>query len=501
MTVLANSQEFNYSNSPEFNLVSADISGDTLNICVKNVLNKTECLMQVAEVQEVVNSRDGVFYGSISLKSVPKGSHDIQLYLDTEEENYFLSFLSRPIVITYSNGAWYFPDKVNTNNNLRVSNNKNGVATILPVSSFVKDASNQMVVNCKSDVEKVAGIYYWLTNNVAYDIKNMYQGSYHLPDDVITNKHAVCYGFATTFQALCNAQNIPCVVFTGMSYDRNGNGEKHAWNEVYLNGSWHFIDATADAKGKYNGSSVVIDEAKRVDFNYFMPSIKDISDTYIYEGLHTDFDYLNIIKSNYRYSAWAESEIVNSCYMNLLSKDINLPYDFSKPITRGQFCDLLVNYIMVQLYEDRIFNLSSTEVMNVMNKSLSHIRHGFIEEESILTPAIFFCYVNNIVYGKSDSYFGVNDYITREEAATMLYRTMQYLGNVNRNFKYSNKTNRRFNDDYDVSSWAKESVSIVNDMYIMQGVGNSKFDPKNHYTIEQSIATIYRLYRYNFSRN
>ena len=99
------------------------------------------------------------------------------------------------------------------------------------------------------------------------------------------------------------------------------------------------------------------------------------------------------------------------------------------------------------------------------------------------------------------SYFGVNDYITREEAATMLYRSMQYLANVNRNYKYSSKTNKRFADDNNVSSWAKESVSIVNDMGVMQGVGNSKFDPKSYYTIEQSIATIYRLYRYNFSRN
>ena len=296
VTVFAYSQEFNYSNSPEFNLVSMTISGDTLNFSVKNVLNKSMCLIQVGEEQAVVKSKGDLFKGSISLKRVPKGSHDVQLFLNTDDNNYYLSFLSRQIIITYTNGAWCFPDKAHTSNNLRISRNK-GYNTILPVSSLVQGVSNQIVVNCSSDEEKVACIYYWLTNNVSYDIKNMYMGSYHLPDDVLTNKHAVCYGFATTFQALCNAQNIPCVMFTGMSYDRNGKGEKHAWNEVYLNGEWHFIDTTADSKGKYNGSSVVIDEAKRVDFNYFMPAIKDISDTYVYEELHTDFDFLNVLKS------------------------------------------------------------------------------------------------------------------------------------------------------------------------------------------------------------
>ena len=77
----------------------------------------------------------------------------------------------------------------------------------------------------------------------------------------------------------------------------------------------------------------------------------------------------------------------------------------------------------------------------------------------------------------------------------------KYLGSINRNFKYSNQTNIRFADDYNVSSWAKDSVSIVNSMYVMQGIGNDCFDPKNYYTIEQSVATMYRLFRYNFSRS
>lgn len=502
VTVFAFSQEFNYSNSPEFNLVKASVEGNILHVSVKNVLNKSKCLIQVAEEQSVVTSRDGVFYGTISLNKIPKGSYDVQLFLDTEVENHFSSFLSRQITITYSNGSWGFPDKANTNTNLSISKRKSSnTVTMLPVTPFVKDASNQIVVNCKSDIEKVAGIYYWLSNNVSYDIKNMYHGSYHVPDDVLTYKHAVCYGYATTFQALCNAQNIPCVIYTGWAYGADGTTERHAWNEVYINGNWHFIDVTADAKGKYNGSTVVIDEAKRVDFNYFMPSIKDISDTYLYEDIYTDFDYLAYLDKSKGYSSWAKGEIVNASYLSLLNNTVSLPNNFTQPITRGQFCDLLVNYIMIQLSEERLFNLSSDGVLNVMNSSISSVRHGFVSEQYQLTPAILFCYANNIVYGKSNSYFGINDYITREEAATMLYRTMQYLGSINRNFKYSNQTNIRFADDYNVSSWAKDSVSIVNSMYVMQGIGNDCFDPKNYYTIEQSVATMYRLFRYNFSRS
>ena len=184
-----------------------------------------------------------------------------------------------------------------------------------------------------------------------------------------------------------------------------------------------------------------------------------------------------------------------------LNNTINLPTNYSQAITRGQFCDLLVNYIMIQLADERIFNLSPDAVLNLMNNSISSVVHGFVSEQYELTPSIVFCFANKIVYGKSDSYFGINDNITREEAATMLYRTMEYLGKQSRNFGYSNNNGIRFSDDIIVSDWAKNSVSIVNDMGVMLGVGNNCFDPKSEYTIEQSIATIYRLYKYNFSRN
>ena len=100
VTVFAFSQEFNYSNSPEFNLVKASVEGNILHVSVKNVLNKSKCLIQVAEEQSVVTSRDGVFYGTISLNKIPKGSYDVQLFLDTEVENHFSSFLSRQIINT-----------------------------------------------------------------------------------------------------------------------------------------------------------------------------------------------------------------------------------------------------------------------------------------------------------------------------------------------------------------------------------------------------------------
>ena len=44
------------------------------------------------------------------------------------------------------------------------------------------------------------------------------------------------------------------------------------------------------------------------------------------------------------------------------------------------------------------------------------------------------------------------------------------------------------------SDWARESVSIMNAMKIMEGVSDTEFAPKGNYTVEQAVATMVRLY-------
>ena len=56
-----------------------------------------------------------------------------------------------------------------------------------------------------------------------------------------------------------------------------------------------------------------------------------------------------------------------------------------------------------------------------------------------------------------------------------------------------------FVDKDEISAWALESVNAISTISgagrpIMQGTGNNCFSPKNSYTREQAIATVYRLY-------
>ena len=95
-----------------------------------------------------------------------------------------------------------------------------------------------------------------------------------------------------------------------------------------------------------------------------------------------------------------------------------------------------------------------------------------------------------IIYGMDDGTFAPDDNITREQAAAILYRTAGFLGN--KTIVEPNGTT--FDDGKLISDWARESVSIMNSMKIMEGVSDTEFAPKGNYTVEQAIATMVRLY-------
>ncbi|MCH5188451.1 MAG: S-layer homology domain-containing protein, partial [Oscillospiraceae bacterium] len=82
-----------------------------------------------------------------------------------------------------------------------------------------------------------------------------------------------------------------------------------------------------------------------------------------------------------------------------------------------------------------------------------------------------------------------NDYLTREEAATIIIRMINKVMPMPATemwFEY---------DDIDeISEWASDSIQTISNLGFMNGVGNNKFAPKDTYTTEQAIATLVRVY-------
>jgi len=93
-----------------------------------------------------------------------------------------------------------------------------------------------------------------------------------------------------------------------------------------------------------------------------------------------------------------------------------------------------------------------------------------------------------VVAGVGNGNFAPDQTLTREQAAVMLARLANVLGNP---LPIVPPT---FYDNTEASGWALESIGQMQAAGIMGGTGNNMFSPLGLYTREQSIITILRLY-------
>ena len=88
-----------------------------------------------------------------------------------------------------------------------------------------------------------------------------------------------------------------------------------------------------------------------------------------------------------------------------------------------------------------------------------------------------------IINGKNATEFAPNDYLTREEAATIIVRMVNKIVPMAATEMWF-----EYDDINEVSEWASDYIQTISNLGFMNGVGNNKFAPKETYTTEQAIV-------------
>ena len=116
----------------------------------------------------------------------------------------------------------------------------------------------------RSDEEKVRAIFRWVTDRITFDLETVQRGTLddlrrkNTADAVLTNRKAVCQGYACLVDDLCKQAGIESVLIDGRARgllnvpgmrDRaiRDRALSHAWNAVKLSGKWQLLDATRGA--------------------------------------------------------------------------------------------------------------------------------------------------------------------------------------------------------------------------------------------------------------
>lgn len=167
-------------------------------------------------------------------------------------------------------------------------------------------------------------------------------------------------------------------------------------------------------------------------------------------------------------SDWAVSDVKKAEALNITEK--GKVYRYRMSITREEFCELIYNYCYNVIKE--------VDTVTGENKFTDTTNSKIIRLNAM-----------GIINGKTETEFAPNDLLTHEEAAVILNRMVNKTIPVPVTEMYFN-----FDDESSISGWASDSIQVMCNMGVMNGVGNNKFAPKETYTTEQAIATIVRVY-------
>ncbi len=162
-----------------------------------------------------------------------------------------------------------------------------------------------------------------------------------------------------------------------------------------------------------------------------------------------------------------ESDISRAVSLGIID---NKNYNFNDDITREQFCNFVYNLVN-PIKELPIFKYE---------------RAPFDDTNG--NDKITVLYSAKIVSGKGDYIFSPNDKLTREEAATILCRTANYL-DIELPLA---KVDMSYADNSEISSWAVSSVYSLKTLNILNNT-DKNFNPKANITISQAVSALVRL--------
>jgi hypothetical protein len=163
-------------------------------------------------------------------------------------------------------------------------------------------------------------------------------------------------------------------------------------------------------------------------------------------------------------SSWAVEQVNAAIAANLVPQ--NLQSNYTQATTRAEFAALAV-----YLYENQRGTITG--------------RSEFADTNDVNVQKAAYI---GVVQGVGNNRFAPNDTLTREQAAVMLARLANAIGQP------LPPSAPPFADNAQVSDWATQAVGQMQASGIMGGVGDNRFAPSGDYTREQSIVTIMRLF-------
>ena len=214
----------------------------------------------------------------------------------------------------------------------------NYVKTIKYKGDLLKLVSD-LTKNTKTDLEKSRAIYFWITENIAYDYKTfnknkrsksfkckgkldcdlkIIEWKNKILTRVLDKKMAICSGYSDLFKKMCEIAKVDCLVVEGyVKTEPNQIGKMgvldHAWNALIIDNKYYYLDLTwasgscsTDKKNRLNKF-----QKKRNEY-YWLTPVDKLSRN------HFPKDTLHLVNSKYNKELFKKNPYIkNSILPNI----------------------------------------------------------------------------------------------------------------------------------------------------------------------------------------
>lgn len=228
--------------------------------------------------------------------------------------------------------------------------------------SSYTELADKIKTDFTTDKDRARAGFAWIAMNIEYKTKGVNKiqkihFSYTSEEDLqaqrnqfrrelalktIKSRKALCEGYATLYQEICDLLNIECVIITGTAkrfISEIGNKNlpsNHAWNAVKINGKWKLADITWAA-----GS---VDYAKMKFLKEYTPAYFD-SDLKEFAMKHyPDHQKWLLLDSNFTRKDFTFQPAIFNEFMGKGYKIIN-PKNGSLPIRKGNEIDFSIENV------------------------------------------------------------------------------------------------------------------------------------------------------------
>ena len=111
-------------------------------------------------------------------------------------------------------------------------------------SSAAVAKARELAVSAENEGDVMRDVCIWVASNITYDYDKAAElsgtsGYVPSPDETLASGTGICFDYASLSAAMLRSLGIPCKVVTGYV---SPDGVYHAWNLVYINGSWTSVE-------------------------------------------------------------------------------------------------------------------------------------------------------------------------------------------------------------------------------------------------------------------